>query len=133
MIDISKIDGKISDELLAAYIDGNTTEEENIYIKNEIESNDYISEAFDIISGSNVLENYDWDIHKGDFGFWELGLPPVIKSGDINGDNYNDMQDPLGNNWGVSTPMVSTNEYDNTIDSNPNETIPLVDNNDNFE
>lgn len=133
MIDISKIDGKISDELLAAYIDGNTTEEENIYIQNAIDSDDYLSEVFDIVKSSNMLDSYDWDIHKGDFGFWELGLPPIVKREDLGIENLNDLPESLGADWDALTSLEPNNEEGHPFDSNSSETIPQIVNNDNIE
>ena len=66
----------ISDELLAAYIDGNTTAEENEMIQASmpIEDLDDIKEiAQDSLSFEEQLHFYD-----GDYGYWELGIPPVL-------------------------------------------------------
>ncbi|WP_458459819.1 hypothetical protein [Pseudobutyrivibrio sp.] len=74
----------ISDELLAAYIDGNTTETENQLIENSLNGDSMLSEAYEIAHGGVSFEsNFDWDLHKGDFGFWELGLPPVVTEADL--------------------------------------------------
>ena len=69
----------ISDELLAAYIDGNTTESENALIESTLNGDSMLSEAYEIASDSVSFEsNLDWEFHKGDFGLLELGVPPVI-------------------------------------------------------
>lgn len=74
----------ISDELLAAYIDGNTTESENQLIENSLKGDSMLSEAYEIAhDGVSFESNFDWDLHKGDFGFWELGLPPVVTEADL--------------------------------------------------
>lgn len=73
------MDSAISDELLAAYIDGNTTESENALIENALNGDSMLSEAYEIASDSvSFGSSFDWELHKGDFGFWELGLPPVM-------------------------------------------------------
>lgn len=72
----------ISDELLAAYIDGNTTAEENEMIQSSmpLEDLDNIKDiAQDSLSFEEQLYFYD-----GDYGYWELGIPPIL---DIN-DNH---------------------------------------------
>ena len=75
----------ISDELLAAYIDGNTTESENALIENALNDDSMLSEACEIVSDSvSFGSSFDWDLHKGDFGFWELGLPPVVTEENLN-------------------------------------------------
>ena len=69
----------ISDELLAAYIDGNTTENENQLIESSFDGDSMLSEAYEIAHDSVSLESdFDWDIYNGDYGFLELGLPSVI-------------------------------------------------------
>ncbi len=74
----------ISDELLAAYIDGNTTESENAVIENSLNGNSMLSEVYEIAHDSvSFGSNFDWELHKGDFGFWELGLPPVVTEEDL--------------------------------------------------
>lgn len=74
----------ISDELLAAYIDGNTTESENQLIESALDGDSMLSEAYEIANDSvSFGSNFDWELHKDDFGFWELGLPPIVTETDI--------------------------------------------------
>ena len=73
------LNSNISDELLAAYIDGNTTAEETLLIENSIRENTIISEANEIVGDSTSFgSGFDWELYKGDYGYWELGLPPVF-------------------------------------------------------
>lgn len=87
----------ISDELLAAYIDGNTSAEENemIHTTMPLEDLDDIQEiAQDSLSFEEQLHLYD-----GDYGYWELGIPPVFnpqkmeefisEANDMMSDNFN--------------------------------------------
>ncbi len=84
MIDNKDFNENISDEILAAYIDGNTTPEEFSLIENTLASDSMLSESLDLISDTVTFgTNFDWDLHKGDYGFWELGLPPVISEEDF--------------------------------------------------
>lgn len=77
MIDF--VDNEISDELLAAYIDGKTSLMENTIVENSIRLDSQLCEVVDIASDSVSFGNsFDWELHKGDYGFWELGLPPAI-------------------------------------------------------
>lgn len=81
----------ISDELLAAYIDGNTTESENQLIESALDGDSMLSEAYEIANDSvSFGSNFDWELHKGDFGFWELGLPPVITEDEVDEWQNND-------------------------------------------
>lgn len=111
------LNNDISDELLAAYIDGNTTESENALIENALNDDSMLAEACEIVSDNvSFGSDLDWDIHKGDFGFWEMGLPPVVDAldmmtqkqgyelsfGDENdlfgSDTYSDINDVSGDN-----------------------------------
>lgn len=78
------LENNISDELLAAYIDGKTTKEESELIENSINEDSILSEIHDIANESiSFGNNFDWELHKGDFGFWELGLPPAVTEEDL--------------------------------------------------
>ena len=78
------LNNSISDELLAAYIDGNTTESENALIEHALNGDAMFAEANEIARDCvSFGSNFDWELHKGDFGFWELGLPPIITESDI--------------------------------------------------
>lgn len=82
IIDI--LNSGISDELLAAYIDGNTTESENALIENALNDDSMLLEAYEIAhDGVSIGSNFDWELHKGDFGFWELGLPPAVTEDEV--------------------------------------------------
>lgn len=67
----------VSDEMLAAFIDGNTTPEENADIINAFDNDEHFAEASEIAQDSLSFEE-KLDLWKGDYGFWELGLPPVL-------------------------------------------------------
>lgn len=80
----------ISDELLAAYIDGNTTENENALIENALNDDSMLSEACEIANdGISFGEQFDWKIYDGDYGFLEMDLPPVIDALDMVSQNQN--------------------------------------------
>lgn len=73
------LNSSISDELLAAYIDGKTTIEENELIGKTIKEDSVLSETYEIVNDCSAFgSSFDWDLHKGDFGFWELGLEPAV-------------------------------------------------------
>lgn len=101
MIDFNNFNENISDEMLAAYIDGNATESEKSLIENSISDDSMLSEAVDIANDANSLDNgFDWELHKGDYGLWELGLPPVVSEDDII-ENVNNSEYMMGNkNYG---------------------------------
>ena len=96
MIDFDKLSildstQEVSDELLAAYIDGNTTEEENLFVEQHIPTEE-IDAIMETTEDSQSFQEYIsvWD---GDYGFWELGLPPVLThDGEINTLNQMNME-----------------------------------------
>lgn len=94
MIDFKGFNENISDEMLAAYIDGNATEQESFIIESSQNEDSSLDETLDVVRDSISFGGFeDVDIHKGDFGFWELGLPPVITEDDIiNFQNNNSME-----------------------------------------
>ena len=104
----------ISDELLAAYIDGNTTASENALIENALNDNSMLSEAYEIANdGISFGEQSDWDIYDGDYGFLEMGLPPVIDAIDMVTQNQSYDLD-FGNNsdlFGSDDNLASNDLY----------------------
>lgn len=86
MIDFKDFNENISDEMLAAYIEGNATPTESLLIESSLESNSTLSAILDVAQDAIEFEggrSMDWDVHKGDFGFWELGLPPLVNEADL--------------------------------------------------
>lgn len=61
MIDFLKLNDEISDEMLAAYIDGNATEEERSLIENSFGSDEMLSEVVDVVNDINSVENENCD------------------------------------------------------------------------
>ena len=104
----------ISDELLAAYIDGNTTASENALIENALNDDSMLSEAYEIANdGISFGEQSDWDIYDGDYGFLEMGLPPVIDALGMVTQNQNYDLD-FGNNsdlFGSDDNLASNDLY----------------------
>ena len=84
MIDFKDFNENISDEMLAAYIDGNATPFESSLIESTLDVDNFLSESLDIANDTiSFGSNFDWDIHKGDYGFWELGIPPAITEDEV--------------------------------------------------
>lgn len=107
MIDFLNIDDNISDEMLAAYIDGNTTESENALIENSLDADSMLSEAYEIASDSiSFGEKSDWDIYDGDYGYLEMGLPPVIDALDMVTQNQN-----YGLDFGNGSDLLGSETY----------------------
>ena len=62
MIDFLKFNDDISDEMLAAYIDGNATDEESVLIEDALSSNEMLSEVADVL---NDFKSYDDSVDWG--------------------------------------------------------------------
>ena len=56
MIDFMNLGDNISDEMLAAYIDGNATPEESIMIQNALGSDELLTEAIDIANDCGNMQ-----------------------------------------------------------------------------
>lgn len=110
--DIFNFDDNITDEQLAAYIDGNATAEETLLIENALNNDTMLSEALDIVQDGALLgSDFDWDIHKGDYGFWELGLPPTIDTFEMESQNQN-----YGLSFGNDNVLLGSDSYSSSND-----------------
>ena len=95
MIDFINIEETISDEMLAAYIDGNATLEENSIIQNALGNDELLTEAIDIVNDSIPFGNVDWGTITSSFGISEHS-PSSIASFD-NDLSYGIMEEqPMG-------------------------------------
>lgn len=72
MIDFINIGENISDEMLAAYIDGNSTSTESSMIQNALGNDEILIEAIDIVNDSIPFGNGDWRTEFGSSGISEL-------------------------------------------------------------
>ena len=62
MSDFFKFTDDISDEMLAAYIDGNATESESVLIEKSLKKDSLLSEVFDIVHDEQFFkEDFGWD------------------------------------------------------------------------
>ena len=106
------LDNAISDELLAAYIDGNTTGSENALIENALNGDSMLSEAYEIASDSvSFGEKTDWDIYNSDYGFLEMGLPPVIDALEMVSQNQD-----YGLSFGNDNDLFGSDSYSSSND-----------------
>lgn len=83
MIDFMNIRENISDEMLAAYIDGNATPEESSMIQNALGNDELLTEAIDIVNDSIPFGNGDWGTVFSSPGISEL-VPSSIAGVDSN-------------------------------------------------
>lgn len=83
MIDFLNIGENISDEMLAAYIDGNATPEESSMIQNALGNDELLTEAIDIVNDSIPFGNGDWGTVFSSSDISEL-VPSSIASVDSN-------------------------------------------------
>lgn len=102
MIDFLKFDDNISDEMLAAYIDGNSTDEESSLIENTLDKDSMFSETFDIVQDSVLFGSaFTGNISDESLEFLELHPSKVMEESDFdnikasNDEMVNDMADFL--------------------------------------
>lgn len=143
MIDFNDFAYCISDEMLAAYIDGNATESEKSLIENSISDNFMLSETVDVANDAMLFgSDFDWDLHRGDYGFWELGLPPLITEADlfVVADSIDDISTPVDGDSFNEQSMATFNttndgflSYDITDNSDYEEIDDDVDNIEDFD
>jgi hypothetical protein len=81
MIDFMNLGDNISDEMLAAYIDGNATPEESIMIQNALGSDELLTEAIDIANDCVPFGIGDWGNSFGSSNMQELGLSSIADLG----------------------------------------------------
>lgn len=83
----------ISEESIGAYIEGTLNETEIKGVENIIVNDDRLNQLLDSVNDiSNDMDNMqdspdskiDWDIYSGDMGFWEFGIPSIIKNESVN-------------------------------------------------
>lgn len=83
MIDFLNFEDTISDEMLAAYIDGNATPEENAIIQNALGSDESLAEVIDVVHDSIPFANGDWEISNLELGTFDLGMSPIASFADL--------------------------------------------------
>lgn len=118
MIDLNDFTLRISDEMLAAYIDGNTTGSENLLIENSMSDDATLSEVVDIVNDATSFgSNFNWDLHRGDYGFWELGLTPLVTEADliVAADSIDDVSTPMGGDSFYVQNMTAFNINDESL------------------
>lgn len=110
--DIFNSDDNITDEQLAAFIDGNATADETLLIENALNNDTMLSEAFEIASDSvSFGEKTDWDIYNGDYGFLKMGLPSVIDALEMVSQNQD-----YGLSFGNDNDLFGSDSYPSSND-----------------
>lgn len=106
------MDNRISDELLAAYLDGNTSSEENLYVESCLGNNYNFLEASDILSDLSSFEN-----SMISFGFDDLFSQPLSLEQqtidtfmDING-QIPDIQQQYPDTCAIKSQQIILNEF----------------------
>ena len=127
MMDWNDWSENVSDETLAAFIDGNATAEEAAFIQRNMGHDELLAEAIDVVHDTVSLGCYDWSILVGDFEFLELGLPPIITEDSLEfagvQEDFNDMEesyesdslDVLEDDWLTSDDLTSDDSLDSDV------------------
>ena len=80
----------ISEEVVGAYMEGRLEDSEIEGVTKMIASDNNLNEMIRDASEDTTVEldntSHPWDIYDGDYGFWELGLSPVLSPSDFTSD-----------------------------------------------
>lgn len=72
----------VSEEMLGAYMESRLRGAEFDSVSEQLASNSGLRDIFSEVIDTNVDNltgsSHLWDIYEGDYGYWELGLPPVL-------------------------------------------------------
>lgn len=125
MIDFNEYnpDGGISDELLAAYLDGNTTPAETSWIESALRWDDSLAETLEIASDSQVAEEAGftdaWQHAETDAWEQRMGwdaFSMADSSADVFTLPVDDGKDDWGNDssldWAASNPFSDSDDTD---------------------
>lgn len=102
----------LSDELLAAFIDGNTTPEEESIIRIAMSNDDLLDEVVDAAKDSIDFEERI-DQWQGDYGLSELGLPETLHDEDLNDHRGSIFGDTYGYEPNYDLDTFDPNIYQN--------------------
>ena len=72
MIDFMNLEENVSDEMLAAYIDGNATPEESSTIQNALSNDELLAEAIDVVNDTMYFSNSVEETETSSSGISEL-------------------------------------------------------------
>lgn len=122
ILDNDFLDNGISDELLAAYIDGNTTKSENALIENVLNGDSMLLELCEIANDSvSFGSNFDWGLQKDDYEFWKLELSPAVIQTEIDQETHlwmkeNESLPPIDDT--ITSSGLTVNDINNDITTN---------------
>lgn len=110
MIDFMNFGENISDEMLAAYIDGNATPEESFMIQNALGTDELLAEAIDIVNDSVPFGNGDWGKSFDTIDMPDLGLSSIADFGNEPIASMDDLSFEGDNLFGAAINMVDVAE-----------------------
>ena len=77
----------VSEEMLGAYAEGTLQGTELDAVSDKISSDSGLQEMLNSATETDIEDiaeaGHPWDIHEGDYGYWELGLPPILSPSDV--------------------------------------------------
>lgn len=119
----------VSEEMLGAYLERTLHGAELDKVSEQISSDLNLNEMINEVAVNSVEDlaetSHPWDIYEGDYGYWELGLPPVIPLSDIIPqddkeivDDFYGSCDRISDDDNLSLQNATSNLDDNLLDSN---------------
>lgn len=77
----------ISEEILGAYVEGILQGTELDTVMEQISSDTSLEEILNDIAETDTENSaeasHPWNLYDGDYGYWELGLPPILPTSGI--------------------------------------------------
>lgn len=81
----------VSEEMLGAYMEGKLVgselDEVTQHVSSDIHLRELLHDVSEISIDEQVGDRHPWDIYEGDYGYWELGLPPVLSPNNLSPDD----------------------------------------------
>ena len=118
-------DPSISEEILGAYSEGKLVGLEFDGVSHQVLSDSYLSEILrntsEISVNDTVSEGNPWDIYKGDFGYWELGLPPIMSPLELDSEDDKEKNEdfPTENDRFLNEDTLFLQNAENNLSVNP--------------
>ena len=115
----------ISEEVVGAYMEGRLEDSEIEGVTKMLASDNNISEMIRDASEDTTVEldntSHPWDIYDGDYGFWELGLPPVLSPKDISSEVKEENNEEVldGNDRFKGEETLYPQNVENSLSNNP--------------
>lgn len=115
----------VSEEILGAYMEGKLVgsilDEVAQQVSTDIHLRELLHDISKISTDEQVGNSHPWDIYEGDYGYWELGLPPVLSPKDMTLDIEEEKNEEFldNNDRFMEKDALYPQEAENSLGDNP--------------